>query len=849
MKTFTLLFSMLFILLAAFLLDTANAQLNTEKLFQAPFISAKNTHQSMQSLIQNAEKDIVFIENLGQIRDSKGNKRPDVLFITRSQCVDMYITSSGITYVFRKTEGDVRKFASMRKDKEVKDFRTSIYRLDMEFVGINKSINIKKELAIEQQFNYFTPEYPDGISPKGYKKITLLNIYEGIDLVYYEKEGKMKYDFIVKAGANPNNIKMKYKGASTVYLDKDGSAIVSTPLGEIREEKPHTYSRNTGSEIESIYMVRDNVISFEIANYNKSEDIIIDPYRIWATYYGGSGNDIGNNICTDNSGALYVTGTTTSTNFPTHTLPGAYNQTTISSVNWEDAFILKFNSNGVRLWATYYGGSHWDDGSSICTDNSGALYVTGQTHSTDFPFKTLPGAYNQTTYGGQFGDAFILKFSSSGARIWATYYGGNGLDIGYNICTDNTDYLYVTGRTNSTNFPIKTLAGVYNQTTSGGFEDAFILKFNSNGVRLWATYYGGNGGDYGCGICTDNSGDLYVTGFTGSTNFPIQTLPGAYNQTFGGYSDAFILRFNSSGARIWATYYGGSSREDGYGICTDNSSNLFVTGLTESTNFPTQTLSGAYNQTTYGDSSDAFILKFNDSGARLWATYYGGSLWDYGYDICIDTSGNLYVTGRTFSTNFPTQILPGAYNQTTVGGQYDAFILKFNSSVARLWATYYGGNSNEEGSSIFTDNSVNLYVTGRTYSTNFPIQTLTGAYNQTNYGGSGDAFVLKFNPTVGIKKISSEIPGNYSLYQNYPNPFNPTTNIKFDIPKASDVKLTIYDILGKEIAVLVNEKLNAGSYSVGWSAIGGGRNYSSGVYFYRLQSDKFSVTKRMMLIK
>ena len=850
MKTFTLLFLILFFLLAAFLMDTANAQpdksdlrLNTENSLKAPFISATNTQQNMQSVMQNSEKDIVFIENLGQIRDSKGKKRPDVLFLTRSQGVNMYITSSGITYVFRKTEGDINA-----RDKET-DIKTSYYRLDMKFVGMNKNIKVKKELAVEQQFNYYTPEYTNGISPRAYKKITIENIYEGIDLVYYEKDGKMKYDFVVRASSDASKIKMKYKGAGNVYIDKNGSVIVTTPMGEIREEKPYTYSKSTGLEIESGYKVKDNVVQFDIAEYYNIEDIIIDPFRLWATYYGGSDGDGGYKICTDNSGNLYVTGSTSSSNFPTKTLTGAYNQTTYGggSLYGGDVFILKFNSSGARLWATYYGGSDGDWGGGICTDNSGALYVSGGTESTNFPTQTLTGAYNQTTYGGGIDarDVFILKFNSSGARLWATYYGGSATDGGGSICIDNSGNIHVTGQTYSSDFPTQTLSGAYNQTY-GGNCDAFILKFNSNGARLWATYYGGSDFDIGHAIYIDNSGNIHVTGFTESTNFPIQTLSGAYNQTNTGGSDVFILKFNSSGVRIWATYYGGSYMDWGFDICTDNPGNLYVTGETYSSDLPTQTLSGAYNQ-AYGGDGDAFILKFNSSGVRQWATYYGGAGHEIGFSIYTDNSNNLYVTGYTESTNFPTQTLTGAYNQTTYVGNTDAFILKFNSSSARIWATYYGGDSGDVGWGICTDNSGNLFVTGNTSSTNFPTQTLTGAYNQTYGGGTsyGDAFILKFNPSVDIKKISNEIPSKYSLNQNYPNPFNPITNIKFDIPKTTHAKVIIYNALGKEVATLVNEKLSAGSYEVDWDASG----YPSGVYFYKLTAGDFNETKKMILLK
>ena len=937
MKTFIL--SMLFFL-TVFLINTAIAQQSSDNSLRAPFISNLNSQQNIQSIMQNSEKDIVFIENLGQIRDTKGNRRPDVLFLTRSQGVDMYITNSGITYVFRISEGDIND-----KDRQA-DMKSSYYRLDMEFVGMNKNISLTKELAVEQKFNYFTPEYPNGISLKGYKKITIKNLYECIDLVYYEKEGKVKYDFIVKAGADPNKIKMKYKGANNVYIDIGGSVVITTPMGEIREEKPYTYLRNSGIEVKSRFNLNADVISFDVAEYDRNDVIVIDPTRLWATYYGGNNQDYGLSICTDNYGNVYITGWTSSTNFPIKVLiTGAYNQTTYGGEN-RDAFILKFSSSGVRIWATYYGGNDTDEGNCICTDNSNSIYITGKTKSNNFPTKTVSGGHNQTTLGGEH-DAFIMRFNSNGVRIWATYYGGSEDDIGWSICTDNSGNIYIAGATASNNFPLKRLVGAYNQYDAGG-TDGFILKFNSNCARLWATYYGGSFGDYFNEIRIDGFGNLYITGCTASTDFPKQLLPGAYNQTsFGGVVDIVILKFNSSScARLWATYYGAVDKEEGWGMCTDNSGNLYITGYTRSNNFSLQTLPGAYNQTTFGGVTyygDAYILKFNSNNARVWSTYYGGDSSDYANGIWADNAGNLIVTEATLSTNFPLQTLQNAYNQTNFGGWVDIFILKFNSSGVRTWATYYGGTSAEQGKSVCTNNIDNLYVTGYTGSGNFPLQSMPGAFLQATKAGYSDVYVLKFscvplpyipvpafppngatlvvtNPlldwdsvisaetyrvqvstdslfrttdydssnitisefqvpnnglntnttyywrvnatnaggtspfstvfhfttiTINVSGNNNEIPKEFKLYNNYPNPFNPSTKIKFDIPKLAFVKIVVFNILGKELTTLANEKLTAGSYEVEWSGIG----YASGVYFYHLITEKNIATKRMVLVK
>ena len=818
----------------------SDLKLNEENTFRAPFINSTHSLLNSKNVIQNSEQDIIFIENIGQIRDLKGKKKTDVLFFTRSQGVDMYITKTGITYVFRKVEGDA-------KDKNKK---SRCYRLDMEFAGMNKIFNIKKELAIEQQFNYYTPEYPNGISPKAYKKITIENIYNGTDLVYYEKEGNMKYDLIIRAGAYVSKIKMIYKGAGSVYLEKDGSMIVTTPMGEIREEKPYTYSRNTGKKIECSYKVIDNSVCFNIPKYDDSEDIIIDPVRIWATYYGGSLGDGGTGISTDNSGNLYISGTTQSNNLPTQTLSGAYNQT-IHGGGLNDIFILKFNSAGARIWATYYGGSIDDYGSSNCTDNSGNLYVLGITKSTNFPTQTLTGAYNQSTIGGSI-DAVILKFDSNGARTWATYYGGNNHDYSNSICTDNSNNQYITGNTKSNNFPTQILSGAYNQAYSSG-EDIFILKFNNSNARIWATYYGGSNIESGNKIYTDNSDNIYVAGNTNSTNFPTDTLTGAYNQTsLGGSADAVILKFNGSCARTWATYYGGSSDDFAGGIFTDYTGNLYVSGNTGGSNFPIQSLSGAYNQPTFGGgSSDIFLLKFNNSYVRTWATYYGGSNNEYLYGFSTDDSSNLYVTGFTQSTNFPIQTLAGAYNQATLGGSMDAYILNFDNSCARTWATYYGGSADDGGSRVSTDIPGTIYFLGWTNGINFPLKFLPGAYNQSVHGGGVDTYILRFGDLPSaIKNISTEKPSKYYLHQNYPNPFNPITNIRFDIPRSALVKIVIYNVLGKELKTLINNNLHAGRYEVNWPAPSGeGSNYPSGVYFYKIITDGFVDVRKMLLIK
>ncbi len=375
------------------------------------------------------------------------------------------------------------------------------------------------------------------------------------------------------------------------------------------------------------------------------------------------------------------------------------------------------------VYSTYLGGSGEDDGQGIAVDTSGNAYVTGRTLSSDFP--TTAGAF-QTTYGGGGYDAFVTKLNSTGTNLlYSTYLGGSGDDRGQGIALDSSGHAYVTGQTLSSDFP--TTPGAF-QTTLGGSHDAFVTKLNSTGTNLlYSTYLGGSIPDYGNGIAVDTSGNAYVTGYTSSSDFP--TTPGAFQTTYT-YVDAFVTKLNATGTGLlYSTYLGGSGGDLGWGIAVDTSGNAYVTGQTQSsTDFPTT--AGAF-QTTYGGREDVFVTKLNSAGTNLlYSTYLGGSDFDYGNGIAVDSSGNAYVTGVTYSDDFPTTA--GAFQTTHRGGGYsrDAFVTQLNSTgTALLYSTYLGGGSEDYGNGIAVDTSGNAYVTGSTQSSDFP--TTAGAFQTT----------------------------------------------------------------------------------------------------------------------
>lgn len=414
--------------------------------------------------------------------------------------------------------------------------------------------------------------------------------------------------------------------------------------------------------------------------------------RIWATYYGGNGTDVNHDLVTDNAGNVYICGNTDATNLPLQTMGAAYYQGANAGVL--DGYILKFNSAGVRQWATYYGGSEIDIPYSLAVGSTGSLFVTGFTFSTDLPtVNPGGGAYFQGSLAGQ-KDVFILKFTALGVLQWSTYYGGSssvggeeGQDEGQGIVSD-ANGLYVTGWTSSSNFPVLNPGGgAYFQGALNGWRDAFVLKFTNAGVPLWATFYGGSAEDYADDPATDGGGNLYVNGYTTSTDLPTQNPGGStyFQGSNGGSSDLFILKFNSSGVRQWATYYGGSGADDmGAGfdnaIATDFQNNLFLTGRSFSPNLPTMNPGGgSFFQGSLAGMSDAFILEFNSSGTQVWGSYYGSTDPEFGTSITVDKRGCVYATGEATG---PTPIPladpgGGAYYQSTSAGSDEGYIIKF----------------------------------------------------------------------------------------------------------------------------------------------------------------------------
>lgn len=697
-------------------------------------VSAQQT-QTLQ------DHGVYFVKNSGQIIDEAGGKRPQILYTAEAGDVNIFFTTQSISYVFsEKVERMLksRKHPDSKVKKEKKEEKLNIHRVDMQLIGSNTNVEIIGDEQAEYQCNYYLPHCQDGLTHVSvYRKLIYKNVYNNIDLVFYSHEGRVKYDFIVRPGGNASDIRFRYSGAKSIELTSDGKLNVETTLGRLEEYKPVSFrkKKNQGGkqDVQSSFNIANGEIRFNVGAYDSGDTLVLDPEVKLSTYIGGSSTDAAEDVAIDSKGNIIIRGRTKSSNFPVST---SASQTTLSGV--DDTFIVKMTPTGMRLWATYFGGGASEEGlvtGGLAIDHNDNILITGSTKSDSSSFPETVGAFQRKRNGQT--DAYVAKFSSTGTLVWATYYGGSQIDEGDGIAVDSDNNVLVSGETISSNFPVS--PGAFQTSILGSNSDGFIVKFNSNGQRLWATYFGGSGAAYELmyDIQADNNNNIIVVG-TGASGFPVTST--ASQTTFGGVRDAVVAKFSTSGSRIWATYLGGTGEESAYRAAVDSDNNIVVVGFTGSTSasFPITTTAV---QTTFGGGGyDGFVTKFSSSGSRIWSSFYGGSQSDEMYGVALDGSNNIYIAGSSASTNL--SVTADAV-KATLSGSYDAFALKLDKNGKRSWCTYFGGTSSDNGSAIAVDPSGVAYLAGYTTSTNL---TITTNAMQSTYGGSTDAFVAKIVP-------------------------------------------------------------------------------------------------------
>jgi uncharacterized repeat protein (TIGR01451 family) len=493
----------------------------------------------------------------------------------------------------------------------------------------------------------------------------------------------------------------------------------------------------------------DGSIGFALpAGYDAAQPLIIDPTLTYSSYLGGGGEDVGYAVAVDATGT-YVAGYTLSTDFPT---AGPYDagcgtDGSCDAFAFYDVFVAKMDASQTGaaslVFSTYLGGSDHDYGVRIAVDGAGASYVTGLARAG---FPTTPNAFQQTYGGAPGADAFLAKLSADGSQLlYSTYLGGSGGDGAWGLALDGADNAYLAGQTASADFP--TSAGALDGTcgTDGACNatsDLFLARLDpaaSGAASLWfSTYLGGGGEDQAFAVARDGTGNLYVTGRTLSTDFPMAGVP--YQGSSGGDYDAFLVKLGPGATSLaYATYLGGGGYDDGYSIAAGPGNTAYVVGSTSSFAFPT---TATAFQTVFGGVYDAYVARLDPAAAGtaslVYATYLGGGDDDEGFGLAVDGSGVASLAGFTRSTDFPTA---GGPFQPLNGGAWDAFVAKVDPSATGAaslsYATYLGGLGTDAAYGVALDPALDMHVTGQTLSSNFPA---AGAF-QGSYQGNSDVFV------------------------------------------------------------------------------------------------------------
>jgi hypothetical protein len=700
-----------------------------------------------------------FIPNRGQLSDKFGNPVSDVQYYSHSNGLTIYYTSSGMHFYFTK----VIRAADKPRDRiqpplphDPRGDTLFSYRIDLNLVGANPSASIQPQAPQAEFANYYIPRFPNGLTDvPSYAGLLYRDIYPNIDMRIYGTEKGMKYDFIVRPGGDAGLIRMHYSGADSLRLS-NGKLEVFNPFGLLQEDAPVSYQQSNVTSaitsdplqqipIASNFLLHGSEVTFEVGQHDHTQELIIDPPRVWGTYFGGSSYDYFFGDCIDNSDNIYATGTVLSPGFGT---AGTFQDTlnTLSGYTY-DGIVAKFTPSGNRVWSTYFGAG-LTDGWTLAIDPSRNVILEGFTF--DDTSIASPGAY-QTVLNNQVGnrawDGYIAKFDSSGHRIWSTYFGSSDTDYIYNVAVDSSSNILIAGYTSSTSGIASPGAFKMSRTrTAPNDYGGFVAKFSPSGSRLWSTYYGDTVTEC-LGVCATPNDEVVVSGLTVCKSGI--TTSNVYQSVIQNYVAGILVKFNAAGTRLWGTYVDGTTTYYGselYRVASAPGGKIYTCGV--SWNPSGLGTPGAYrNAITYG--FDASILQiFDGSGNRLAGTYFGDSYRsEVAFNVTVAPDGLPVIAGwTTDSTHIAS---PGAF-YSAVNDTDVSFIGKFGLDCSRKWGTYFTGTSHVGVTwdiiyGLAVDHKAHPIIAGVTGSST-GIAT-AGAF-QTSFNGIEDGFLVKFCDTL-----------------------------------------------------------------------------------------------------
>ncbi|CAM4081839.1 MULTISPECIES: T9SS type B sorting domain-containing protein [Flavobacterium] len=721
---------------------------------------------------QKQTTSIGFIENKGQIIDQKGKENSKVKYLLNTNGLNVQLRANGFSYDVYET----KKIPLTKKDKELYtsdpnfdngvkspdySLKYNFHRIDIDFLNSNKNSKLISEEKSSDYDNYYNVAHaPNGITNvHKYQKITYQNIYNNIDVVFFIPKDSTKvveYNFIVKPGGKVSDIQLKFNGGKTELVDN--KIKMNLRFGAMEETLPLSWIENGSSKKEisvNYKRIKKNVYGFEGEVNHSNKIIVIDPVpvRLWGTLYGDKTNNhyslgtVNNTI--DSYGNLYMSGSTSASNSSFATTGAHQNSIPTSQYLCTNGIIVKFDTNGTRLWGTYYGGINYNDIRGIKADSQNNIVITGQTQS---PINISTVGSHQENYQAN-RDAYIVKFNESGVRIWGTYFGGNNDDFALDLDIDNLNNIYIVGGTSS-------VSGIaYNSNfqsqlfqSSSSYGDAFIAKFDSTGTIIWSTYAGGESFEsFNAVVIKDDH--VVAVGYTRSeTNI---ATSGVFQQTKypNGQIDGIIYKFSNNGNRLWSSYYGGDNIEDILSVEIDDEDNIYIGGQTASSSNMTTT--GSF-QFSSQELYNGFFAKLSSTGVRLWGSYLN----DLNVYSIIYKNNSIYL-GATGSSSNQNLTNSCSFNRNLYGESL-GYIGKFSKNCNFIWGSFLGGDAMNGGyvidsaTKLSIDNNNNIYVSGITSSNNLISDSSS---HQQNMLGLLNYYSMKFLETSpNVINVSSNSP-------------------------------------------------------------------------------------------
>lgn len=705
------------------------------------------------------KKPIVFEPNRGQTD-------PTVKYTAHGLGYKLFMTANEMVSVFSKPEFKEQTKFPKPGDKAPQSFQQKVLR--MKFEGASAEPEIEGTTPFGGKFNYLS-KLLSVVNLPGYQRLNYKNLYEGVNATFYSNGQQLEYDFIVAPKTDVSIIRLKFEGADNIVVDADGNLLLKIGEFDLKHEKPRIYQKIDGKQIliEGSYIVNESgEVGFAVREYDQNHPLVIDPIISYSTYFGGNDYEALGGISFDKEGNAYITGATSSSDYPVTS--GVITGTAPSSSN-EQMFVSKFDASGQLLFSTYWGGSNFEGPTGTNVDGAGNIYLSGRTTSSDYP--TTPGAFQLTTTTGD--AAFATKLNSDGtAFVYSTFIGNGSQTWGQAL--DSSGNLYIVGNSYSSDFPA-TPGSLYPTINNG---DPFICKLNSTGSALIYSTSLTDGTNQALridpnSVAVDASGDAYIAGYAASPNtsgsYP--TTSGAFQTALNGSSDGFVMKINSDATTlIYSTFLGGSGEDSSLGIAVDSSGNAYVTGFSDSLDFPT---TSGVAQASLSGNFDSFVTKLNSTGtALIYSTFLGGNNFDVGMKIKLDNDNNAFVGGLTMSTNFPVTINA---IQSTNKGDADGFLTRINQNGTTLLYSTYFGDEGFNFSFIELDDCCNIYLG----STAFDTDNIIRKAHQPIFNGLSDMLLTKisFPSTLGVAADSTT------------NGSTPVTVTEYKLPAAVDTEV------------------------------------------------------------